>query len=396
MISGILDLLSKLIRGPARFIRTRRSAQIILLIVVTAFVAILIRNVLVAARMRRLTIAYSYAGEIHLASADGIIAHQLTQGVTTQQRYDQENWLYGVSYDLSGSFLASPAYRLASWYQSTRPEDIFSSDPSWSPDGQRLAYLSCIGLGCEIVISDIDGLAPQTLLCDCLTPHSRPVWSPDGEKIAAIGLYVDGSGNVIDHITIFSVGEDDSIILPNLPGHYIESLSWSPESDEIVYSARRVPTEEEATAFGFSDQAEDLGLILPPPQVYDLFLVRSDGRYNPIPLSNNGYSLEEIEVSWSPDRDLLAMVARERSPDSYNATDLFTINLAKLEIYKITDTPLIAESDISWSIDGQYLYFNLGFDNHYQAARIHRNGGNIELLLPDFEIHGRLEEREVE
>lgn len=71
-------------------------------------------------------------------------------------------------------------------------EQKSETQPSWSPDGTRIAYAGydaddaiCVGCPGSIVVADADGANPRVLI----TPggdnyaDNRPTWSPDGTKI---------------------------------------------------------------------------------------------------------------------------------------------------------------------------------------------------------------------
>jgi len=59
----------------------------------------------------------------------------------------------------------------------------FDTDPSWSPDGTKIAFTSDRDDNVEIYVMNADG-SGQTRLTDNTAFDIEPSWSPDGEKIA--------------------------------------------------------------------------------------------------------------------------------------------------------------------------------------------------------------------
>lgn len=101
--------------------------------------------------------------------------------------------------------------------------------PSWSPDGQQIAYISTVNLTGEVdgpvesvMVMNRDG-TDRTRLSDGHTGSYEPAWSPDGRKIA---FQCEGSLCVLDLAD---------------PGHQQRltgdggNPSWAPDSNRIVY-----------------------------------------------------------------------------------------------------------------------------------------------------------------
>ncbi|HEU5310315.1 MAG TPA: hypothetical protein VFV24_02580, partial [Candidatus Eisenbacteria bacterium] len=65
--------------------------------------------------------------------------------------------------------------------------DAIDIDPTWSPDGSKIAFMSTRDGGeWEIYVMDADG-SNQTRLTNNWFLDSRPAWSPDGTRIAFSG-----------------------------------------------------------------------------------------------------------------------------------------------------------------------------------------------------------------
>lgn len=116
----------------------------------------------------------------------------------------------------------------------TRTPSVHERYPAWSPDGQRIAYLSDASGEYELVICDQTGLKEKTTIpLGDATFFYSPLWSPDGTKIAytdkALHLYyID-----LDQRTPVLVDTDTY-------DHPERSLNpvWSPDSKWLAYTKR--------------------------------------------------------------------------------------------------------------------------------------------------------------
>jgi Tol biopolymer transport system component len=63
-------------------------------------------------------------------------------------------------------------------------DDAFYADPTWSPDGDKIAFVSNRDNGNEIYSMNADDGSDVTRLTDDDANHLYPTWSPDGKRIA--------------------------------------------------------------------------------------------------------------------------------------------------------------------------------------------------------------------
>ena len=93
-------------------------------------------------------------------------------------------------------------------------------DPSWSPDGERIAFMSDRKgdlVNFEIYVMDADGQNEQRLT-ENRVDDGAPVWSPDSKRIA---FYSDKDGNF----------ENSEIYVMDADGSNLQNLTNNPHAD---------------------------------------------------------------------------------------------------------------------------------------------------------------------
>ena len=141
---------------------------------------------------------------------------------------------------------------------SSRPDD----QPSWSPDGSRVAFtLNTLDGGADVYIRTFDGGADQRLTTNPAMDAS-PAWSPDGTKIAFVStrddatcspgtcrhaVYVmetDGTDQTrVSSIMNFPIGSTDWQALPvNQPSTYVRPAGATPVRMSLVPAMKECTT----------------------------------------------------------------------------------------------------------------------------------------------------------
>ena len=155
--------------------------------------------------------------------------------------------------------------------------------PAWSPDGKQVAYTSSGALDTaggfwRIYVIDADGKNRQRLSNDAVNDQ-HPSWSPDGKRIAFVSSR-DGRGL---EIYVMDADGNNQRRLTNSPDVHIHNRdpSWSPDDERIVFTSNR-------------------------GRNGDIYVIDADGK-NLRRLTRN--PAPDIDPSWSPDGKRIAFVS---------------------------------------------------------------------------------------
>ena len=135
----------------------------------------------------------------------------------------------GVEPNLANTKIAIGYYGIINIDGSTFSSDTFTL-PSWSPAGDKVAYMVGTDLYVKILGSG------QTLKLDStttMTPGWRPAWSPDGTKIAYVSNYaLSGENNY--EINVINSDGSGKMRLTNNTGRDL-APTWSPDGTKIAF-----------------------------------------------------------------------------------------------------------------------------------------------------------------
>ena len=127
--------------------------------------------------------------------------------------------------------------------RSSRPRQLTDESftatlwPTWSPDGSTLAFARSEGDSSSIWVMGATGKNPRSLTEDdlveeeTLTPDEFPTWSPDGERIAYTSFLPDGN----DDIFVMNANGSSPTRLTSGP-EYDSDPDWSPNGELIAFS----------------------------------------------------------------------------------------------------------------------------------------------------------------
>lgn len=200
---------------------------------------------------------------VYVMNADGAGLHQVTR-IAYQSR--RAGWqLFTVAVDGSDE---------------RRVSSLISWSPSWSPDGESLAFAAPRGGGTQIYVVSLR-TEEEVQLTDNGATNGRPAWSPDGARIA-FHSNVDGAVNVF---VMDRDGRNPIRITQSESRDFL--TSWSPDGERLAFCSKRDGNRE-------------------------IYTIHVDGT-RPTRLTFD--PTDDMLPTWSPDGEWIAFVSRRDGND---------------------------------------------------------------------------------
>ena len=210
--------------------------------------------------------------------------------------------------------------------------DVF---PSWSPDGQHIAFHSHRDSYVDIYMMDSDGSNPRRL-----THHAAadvfPSWSPDGQHIAFMSER-NGYGDIY---VMDSDGSNPRRLTMDGGG----SPSWSPDGRHIAFHSNR-------------------------DGYWEIYVMDSDGS-NPRRLTK--YPAKDYTPSWSPDGQHIVFMSERNGNGEIYVMDSDGSNPRRLT--------MDGGGSPSWSPDGRHIAFESERDGNGEIYVMDSDGSNPRRL----------------
>ena len=213
-----------------------------------------------------------------------------------------------------------------------------AADPSWSPDGTRIAFITSQDQNPELYVWNSGGSTRRLTRTPSRTELS-PAWSPDGTQIVFGGWQSY-------RIELFVIGADGTGERQLTSGQgEAWRPDWSPDGRSIAY------------------------------QVYHQVAVMSvDGGGEPAILADGE------APAWSPDGTRIAFVRRGRSESGAEERAIFTMAPDGSAQTRVTSGPDDGEPD--WSPDGRRIVFTRRVDR-VELHVVNADGGGLAILARD-------------
>ena len=174
--------------------------------------------------------------EVYLMDYDGFKQRAITahESLSMAPSWSPEgNAIAYISYYLQGS----PAVHLVEMANGKKTPVITNGDlnisPAFSPDGRKIAFARSVGGGnTEIYVANRDGSNLQRLT-NARSIDTNPAWSPTGREIA-----FTSSRSGQPQIYVMSA-EGTDLRRVTFTGRYNDGADWSPDGRRIAHSSRR-------------------------------------------------------------------------------------------------------------------------------------------------------------
>ncbi|MFP2912402.1 S9 family peptidase, partial [Pyxidicoccus sp. 3LFB2] len=224
---------------------------------------------------------------------------------------------------------------------------------AWSPDGERLAFLSDAGLGGQgqlYVASISDG--PARKLTSFKGPLSSPRWSPDGDSVAVLVIEGEGAEHAkgptgpaaretgvvqeshpVRRVAVVSV-DDGSHRVVSPEGLFVYEYAWSPDSEQLAITAAPPPG--------------DANWWVAKLHAVEAKSGRTRLLYTP--------KWQMAEPTWSPDGKHLAVIEGLMSDQGSNGGDVMAVPAAGGKARNLTPGLKATATSLDWVAPGKLVF----------------------------------------
>ena len=246
----------------------------------------------------------------------------------------------GVARRSAGAQSASPG-------QAHQVTHSANYDPSLSPDGRAMVYISDVAGREQLFVRSLDGHDVRQLTADSVD-HEDPAWSPDGKTITFVHI----RGGEARIALMPATGGPAQLLTP--AGERVIHPSWSPDGTRVAYCVDddlRPPKKNPASIKVVDLASRRVSVLI-------------TGGVNTYPV-------------WSPDGRSLAF---RRMVEDTNS-EVFVADSSGAGAHNLTNSPAF-DGWPAWSPDGRRIAFasNRGGTGDYQIYVMRPDGSDVRLV----------------
>lgn len=280
-----------------------------------------------------------------------------------------------------------------------------TSDPQIAPDGEQVVYVehwietitkdgkTRPGYRTALMLSSGPGAAPQRLTWPATGGDRHPRWSPDGQRLAFLSTRHDDTPQLF--VLDLAGGEARPLTSAATLSEGVDSFDWHPDGAALCFVSSGHVDGETKTINDEHDErvyVDRLPFKFDGAGLYDerraqLWQVGTDGT-GLTQLTDTGFNLSQPR--WSPDGTAIAFASIDRRELEWTfVDDLFIYNVADRSVRRLTPSQGTLTA-YAWSPDSAQLAF-LGHDNRRGNAsnnrvwRIDRTGEALQCLTDSFD-----------
>ncbi|MDQ3863198.1 MAG: hypothetical protein M3317_06830, partial [Actinomycetota bacterium] len=205
-----------------------------------------------------------------------------------------------------------------------------SSDPAYSPDGSRIAFVST---GNQIFVMNADGTGRRQVTTTA-TAKTDPTWSADGTRIAYVANSFDVDGQT--DLEIWSINADGTGRTQLTNNTFPDTQpAWSPLGDRIAFVSTRTG-DTDRNIYVMDSDGNNQGSITPN---------------SPPGCSPNCYQGNDDDPSWSPEGSRIAYV-HGHTLSGGGLPDIWTMDPSGANKVNVSNNDAVSYTQPAWSPQG--------------------------------------------
>ncbi len=213
------------------------------------------------------------------------------------------------------------------------------TEPAWSPDGTRIAFVSSRDGNSELYVMDADG-SDVTRLTTTTESEGNPDWSPDGTRIVFDRLLASTNYEIFT----MDAGGGDETRLTNVSDATDADPAWSPDGTKIAFQSNRSP------------HAGDL----------EIYVMDADGTDQTRVTSSFD---SDTDPAWSPAGNQIVFRSRRTG-----AHRIYTMGATGTSPDPTAITDGNNDAEPSWAPDDSYIAFRRSDDGDAEIWLVSREG----------------------